>query len=212
MDALRVAIIDYEAGNLRSIATALTLAGADVVLAPTPQEAGGCDAVLLPGVGAFGAAMQRLEAAGFPAWLRGQVDAGVPLIGVCLGMQLLFESSEESDGVRGLGLLQGDVGRLPSGLKVPHMGWNQVVPRPGRPFDVVDQAFFYFAHSYLVRPADAAVVAASVRYGMEVPAAVRCGCILGMQFHPEKSGAVGQRLLQGVIAWCANVRAVPSGA
>jgi glutamine amidotransferase len=209
MDALRVAIIDYEAGNLRSIATALTLAGADVVLAPTPQEAGGCDAVLLPGVGAFGAAMQRLEAAGFPAWLRGQVDAGVPLIGVCLGMQMLFDSSEESDGVRGLGLLKGDVGRLLPGLKIPHMGWNQIVSRGG-PFDAVDREFVYFAHSYVARPADAAVIAAIVRYGTEFPAAVRRGRVLGVQFHPEKSGAVGQRLLQGLIAWCADVRAAPS--
>lgn len=211
MATLRVALIDYEAGNLRSIARALALAGADVVLAPTPQGAQGCDAVVVPGVGAFGAAMKRLGAAGFPVWLRDQVAAGIPVIGVCLGMQLLFGSSEESEGVHGLGLLEGDVRRLPPGLKVPHMGWNQIASRGGQPWDAVDQAFFYFVHSYVVRPADPAVITATVRYGVEFPAAVRRGRILGVQFHPEKSAAAGQRLLHGLVAWCANARAVASG-
>lgn len=207
MPTPRLAVVDYGAGNLRSLTRALVLAGAVPFLARTPQEAAGCDVVIVPGVGAFGAAMQRLEAAGFPAWLRAGAG-GRPLIGVCLGMQLLFESSEESPGVLGLGLLPGDVRRLPGGLKVPHMGWNQVVWRD--PLQDEGAGFFYFVHSYIVRPVDPTVIVAAARYGNEFPAVVQRDRVLGVQFHPEKSGAAGQRLLRRLLAWSAAA-AAPSG-
>jgi imidazole glycerol-phosphate synthase subunit HisH len=193
---VRVAVIDYEAGNLRSIARALASVGAVPVFVAAPVD-DAFDAVVLPGVGAFGAAMRRLRAAGLVDWITRRVASGTPLVGVCLGMQLLYERSEENGDVPGLALLEGSVRRLPQGLKVPHMGWNQLIIR--RPSPVVDGVqggtHVYFVHSYVAEPAQPADVVAITSYGGEFPAIVQRDGITGLQFHPEKSGAAGARFL-----------------
>ena len=203
----RLGVIDYGAGNLRSLSRALEQAGARAALICSPEVAPGDDGLVLPGVGAFGPAMARLGAAGFPSWIRDRVAAGTPLVGVCLGMQLLFERSEEASGVSGLALVRGEVRRLPSGLKVPHMGWNQVNVRRADPaFGTLREgAFAYFVHSYVADPGDPATVIATAFYGREFPAIIRQGNVLGLQFHPEKSAATGLELLRGIIGWIAAI-------
>lgn len=207
-----IALIDYGAGNLRSIGRALTDIGADVRILQEPEPHSRWDAVVVPGVGAFGAAMERLSARGFPAWIRSGVTAGTPLVGVCLGMQLLYERSEESGPVRGLGLLAGDVRRLPGDVKVPHMGWNQLtITRPAEiTAGIADGAYAYFVHSYVVAPRDPTGVLATTTYGVSFPAIVFReagiigGPVVGLQFHPEKSGVTGRDLLRRVVAWAAG--------
>lgn len=208
MNGPRVALIDYGAGNLRSIGRALETAGARPVIVRAPAGEP-VDAIVLPGVGAFGAAMARLEGADLPAWIRRRVEAGTSLIGVCLGMQLLYERSEESPGVEGLALLRGVVRRLPPLGKVPHMGWNRLrLVRPSPIAAGLDpSAHVYFVHSYVVEPADERTVVATTWYGVEFPAIVAGGAVAGLQFHPEKSGAAGLAVLRGVLS-----ALVPSGA
>lgn len=203
--APRLAVIDYGAGNLRSLSRALEQAGARVALIRSPEMSWGDDGIVLPGVGAFGPAMARLTAAGFPSWIRARVAAGTPLVGVCLGMQLLFERSEEASGVSGLALIPGEVRRLPSGLKVPHMGWNKVIMRRTDPVigSLREGAFVYFVHSFVADPADPATVIATAAYGREFPAIIRQDNVLGLQFHPEKSAAAGLGLLRGIVGWIA---------
>jgi len=206
--APRVGVIDYGAGNLFSLVGALTRAGAAVTVlsAPAP-EAGPWALLVLPGVGAFPPAMARLAAAGFPAWLVEEVRGGTPLLGVCLGMQLLFERSSEGGGAEGLGLLPGEVVRLPAGLKVPHMGWNRLRCTAAHPLlDGLEGAWAYFVHSYVVRPARAEDVLAVTDYGGPVAAVVGRGALLGVQFHPEKSGATGRRLLERLVRLAAAGR------
>jgi glutamine amidotransferase len=206
---VRLALIDYGAGNLRSIGRALALAGADVRLMTEAPADERVDGIVLPGVGAFGAAMGRLEAAGFPDWIRAQVADGIPLLGVCLGMQLLFARSEESPEAAGLGLVPGEVTRLPRGLKVPHMGWNQLTLRRPSPLleGVADGSDVYFVHSYVARPRDERDVIATTTYGEEFPSVIQRGRLAGVQFHPEKSADTGQRLLRGAVAWFASAAA-----
>ncbi len=195
-------LIDYEAGNLRSITKALEAAGARVALVRTPEDAPSHDGIVLPGVGAFGAAMARLNQVNFPRYLKDRARAGVPLLGVCLGVQLLFEESEEGGDIEGLGLLPGDVRRLPPGLKVPHMGWNQLTITKPAPLlvGVPDDAFVYFVHSYIVHPRAQDDVIATTTYGEAWPAVVQRDRVIGLQFHPEKSGAIGQQILRNFIA------------
>ncbi len=194
-------LVDYEAGNLRSITKALEAAGAQVAQVQRPELAPPHEGIVLPGVGAFGAAMERLTHAGFPQWIRERVDAGVPLLGICLGIQLLFERSEEGGEIPGLGLLRGDVRRLPASLTVPHMGWNQLdmitdaAPLGGIP----SGAFVYFVHSYVVFPKDQSDVVATTDYGGSWPSIVLRNRVIGLQFHPEKSGPVGQQILRSFI-------------
>src|SRR5574337_441040 len=206
---VRVALIDYGAGNLRSIGRALSLAGADVTVVTQALAGERVDGIVLPGVGAFGAAMVRLQAAGFPDWIRAQVADGIPLLGVCLGMQLLFARSEESPGARGLGLAPGRVTRLPGGLKVPHMGWNQLAFRQPSPLldGIADGSNVYFVHSYVVRPDDAQDIIATTTYGEEFPSVIQRGRLAGVQFHPEKIAETGQRLLRGAVGWIASATA-----
>lgn len=207
MSGLRVALIDYGAGNLRSIGRALETAGAQPSTVRIPSEEP-FDAIVLPGVGAFGAAMARLEAAELPAWIRRRAETGTPLIGICLGMQLLYDRSEESPGVEGLALLGGTVKRLPPLGKVPHMGWNRLhLVRPSPAAAGLDPAaHVYFVHSYVVEPADDRTVVATSSYGVEFPAIVAGAAVAGLQFHPEKSGAAGLAILRGVLS-----ALVPSG-
>ncbi len=196
---MRAAVVDYGAGNLRSVERALVRAGFTPVRVDRAADLAGADLVVLPGVGAFGPAVQRLRQAGFVEALRRWAAEGRPLLGLCLGMQLLFEESEEDGLHRGLAVLPGRVVRLPREVKAPHMGWNtlQVV----QPSPVVDQVrsgeFVYFVHSYYVRTAPQYVVA-ETWYGTRIPAVVQAGSVVGFQFHPEKSADVGRRLLLGV--------------
>ncbi|MGC8763239.1 MAG: imidazole glycerol phosphate synthase subunit HisH [Acidobacteriota bacterium] len=195
-------IVDAGTGNLRSLANALKAVGlrAEVRRTPGPGAPG---AVVLPGVGAFGHASRNLEEAGWKDFLLRWAEAGKPLLGICLGMQLLFEASEESPGATGLGLMAGSVRLLGAGApRLPHTGWALLRgAAPGTPEAQVGWA--YFVHSYVVEPREASVVAATAQYGEEFPAVVRAGSVTGVQFHPEKSQRDGLRLLA---AWAGEVR------
>jgi glutamine amidotransferase len=197
-----IAIIDYGAGNLRSVRNALTTLGAEVVTATTPDQFAGADKIVLPGVGAFGAGMNALRQAGFEEPLKAAVAAGVPLIGICLGMQYLFESSDEMGLHRGLGLLPGRVTRFPAdGPKVPHIGWNQLHIQQQNPLlaGVESGSYAYFVHSYYVEAGDPSDVLATTDYGIEYASAVAHGTIFGIQPHPEKSQSVGLRILKNFV-------------
>jgi glutamine amidotransferase len=197
-----IAVIDYGAGNLRSVRNALTHLGADVITLDTPEGLDRADKIVLPGVGAFGAGMAALRSAGFEGPLKEAVAAGVPLIGICLGMQYLFESSDEMGLHRGLGLLPGRVTRFPAdGPKVPHIGWNQLHIRRDHPLlaGIEDGAYAYFVHSYYVHAGEPDDVLATTDYGIEVAAVVARGNLFGIQPHPEKSQAVGLRILRNFV-------------
>lgn len=194
-----VALLDYEMSNLRSAGKALERLGARVWVAGRPAEAEGADAVVLPGVGRFGAAMERLEARGFTGMLRDAAAEGTPVLGICLGLQLLFDESEESHGVAGLGLIPGTVRRLRTDLKVPHIGWSEVdwcadtllAPSGG---GLADRTY-YFVHSYACVPADDDDVLGMADHGGAFVAAAARGSVAGVQFHPEKSSTAGLALL-----------------
>jgi glutamine amidotransferase len=199
---VRAALVDYGAGNLRSAARALADAGAEVTLTADPGGLADAEVIVLPGVGAFAPAMRRLRATGLADAIAAGAARGTPLIGICLGMQLLFEGSEEGDPVPGFALVRGVVRRLPAGVKTPHMGWNTLVA--ARPSPVLaglpEAAHVYFVHSYVVHPEDPDVVVAETDYGGRFPAIVRAGTIWGLQFHPEKSSRIGHRLLANLLA------------
>ena len=194
-----VAIIDYGAGNLQSVEKALRHLGCQCQITADPGELAAAQAAVLPGVGAFGDAMGQLRARGLEEPIRRFVSSGKPFLGICLGLQILFEESEESPGVKGLGLLRGRVLRLPkeSGLKIPHIGWNSLtIRKPGGLFAGVEgEPYVYFVHSYYLR-AEEDVVTATAEYGTTIHAAVQKGNLLACQFHPEKSGQVGLSLLE----------------
>lgn len=194
----RVAIIDYGVGNLRSVEKAFAAAGCAAVVSSDERVLERAERLVLPGVGAFGACMSALAARGFDELVRGRAGAGVPLLGVCVGMQMLFEESEEFGLTRGLGLLGGRVRRFDGGLLVPQVGWNQVRRRGAHPLldGVRDDEFFYFVHSYYCEPADARAVAGETDYGAPYASVVARGNLCGVQFHPEKSQAAGLRLLK----------------
>lgn len=199
---MTIAIIDYGAGNLRSVRNTLVHLGADVRTVSAPEELAGARKIVLPGVGAFGRGMAALDAAGFVAPLKQAAAAGVPLIGICLGMQFLFEQSDELGQHVGLGLLPGRVTRFPAeGPKVPHIGWNQLQRRRDDPLlaGVDDGAYAYFVHSYYVDAGDPADVLATTGYGIDFASVVRRGSVYGIQPHPEKSQAVGQRILRNFL-------------
>jgi glutamine amidotransferase len=198
-----IAIVDYGAGNLRSVRNALNYLGADVVTAGSPDELAGAEKVVLPGVGAFGAGMAALRERGFEGPLKEAVEAGTPLLGICLGLQYLFESSDEMGQHSGLGLLRGRVTRLPEedGLKIPHIGWNSLTIRQESPLltGVPDQAYAYFVHSYAVVADDPADVLATTDYGVPFVSVVGRGNVFGIQCHPEKSQGVGLRILKNFL-------------
>ncbi len=195
-----IAVIDYGAGNLRSIRRALEAAGADVTVTSDPGEIARAGAVVLPGVGAAAHAMNRLAELELVGPIRDASDRGTPLMGICLGMQLLFDHQEEGDS-QGLGLIPGRVRSLEPTVKVPHMGWNQSrVIRPGPLGETGDERFYYFVHSYVVEPDDPSVVAAEASYGSTFPSVVVRDNIWGTQFHPEKSGNDGLALIDRFVA------------
>lgn len=187
-----IAVIDYDAGNIMSVLNALRAVGADAKLVSCPSGLIGADGCILPGVGSFGDAVRRLEKSGFDIAVKEFVATGRPILGICLGMQLFFESSEESPGTKGLGFFEGSVTRLnPAGQKVPHTGWSSLKNTGGRLLKEQDGGFFYFVHSYKVCAVERSIVSASCDYGGMFDAAVEKGNIFGCQFHPEKSGAEG---------------------
>jgi glutamine amidotransferase len=205
-----IAVVDYGIGNLGSVTKGFRRAGAEVELTGDPERLRRASALVLPGDGAFGAAMAEIEGRGLLPVLREAVERGTPLFGICIGMQLLFEESEEHGSHRGLGLLPGRVRRFEDGLPVPHMGWNTLRARREHPIleGVADGAHVYFVHSYYCDAPDDVVIADS-DYGRAFPAIVGRGTVLGMQFHPEKSQAVGLRLAANFVKSLASRRAQP---
>ena len=198
------AIIDYDAGNLKSVEKALQALGEETVITRDREEILAADRVILPGVGAFGDAMEKLHQYGLVEIIRQVVQKGTPFLGICLGLQLLFEESEESQGVPGLGILKGKIRRIPNttGLKIPHMGWNSLTLRPEtRLFSGLgEEPYVYFVHSYYLEAADPEIVAASADYGVVIHAAVETGNVFACQFHPEKSSDTGLQILKNFIS------------
>ena len=195
----RIAVVDHGAGNLVSIAQGLEQAGAVVAVVDAPAGLAGADGVVLPGVGTTGAAMDRLLAAGMVEPLR---DWSGPLLGICVGLQLFFEHSEE-DGTDALGVMSGRVTRLADAPLLPHIGWNDVAFSPDPLFAGVPMdATFYFVHSFAVEPTDRSLVIAETDYGSPFVAAARSGNRVGVQFHPERSGKAGLRMLANFVAAC----------
>jgi glutamine amidotransferase len=193
---MKISIMDYGVGNLHSISKGLERAGANVQFVEAPEELLDAECIVFPGVGAFGAAMDVLKPV-LPG-LRKKIEDGTPTLGICLGMQILFEKSEESEG-EGVAVMKGTVRRLRSG-RIPQMGWNEVDPRSERLFEGVPEGSqFYFANSYICLPTEDVTIADTI-YGVRFPSAVRKGAILGVQFHPEKSGRPGLRLLSNFVS------------
>jgi imidazole glycerol-phosphate synthase subunit HisH len=196
-----IAVLDYGIGNLGSVLKAFRHVGAEAALVESPSAARDADALVVPGDGAFGAAMDEIERRGFGGLLRDAAADGRPVLGICIGMQILFEESSEHGRHRGLGLLPGQVTRIETTLPVPHMGWNRL--RQARPHPlfagVADDAHVYFVHSYKC-DADPSVLLATTEYDGEVAAIVGRGSVLGVQFHPEKSQAVGLALIRNYVA------------
>ncbi|MCD7814357.1 MAG: imidazole glycerol phosphate synthase subunit HisH [Lachnospiraceae bacterium] len=199
-----IAIIDYDAGNLKSVEKALNSLGEETLITRDREEILRADKVVLPGVGAFGDAMDQLRQFGLVDVIREVADGGTPFLGICLGLQLLFESSEESPGVEGLGICKGRILRIPDqeGLKIPHMGWNSLhFDHPGRLFaGIPEEAYVYFVHSYYLNAADPEIVTASTQYSVKIHASVEQGNVFACQFHPEKSSQVGLAILQNFIS------------
>ncbi len=196
-----IAIVDYGAGNLRSVCNALKALDCGHTVTGNPDDLKGAAAVIFPGVGAAAEAMGELKRLGLDRAISDCVRRGTPLFAICIGMQLLFTSTEEDGGGECLGILPGRVRRLPAGLKVPHMGWNQVKQMAKHPvFDgIPDDENFYFVHSYYAAPEDPSVVAGVTEYGVPLCSMVIQGSIIATQFHPEKSGEVGLRMYQNFV-------------
>lgn len=191
-------VVDYGSGNLRSVQKAFEHVGAYAEVGSDTRRIKDAAGLVLPGVGAFGAAMGQLEARGLAEVLRERVEAGVPLLGICLGLQLLFEGSEESPGVEGLGLVRGQVRRLPAGPKIPHIGWNQmeIVKESDLLTGIPDLSAFYFVHSYVVVPTRPADVLTITEYGTTFVSGVEFENVAAFQFHPEKSSSLGLRIYE----------------
>jgi glutamine amidotransferase len=197
-----IAIIDYGMGNLRSVQRAFEYVGAEAVVTAHPETIKSASAVVLPGVGAFGKAMSNLERAGMIDVTRQVIAQRRPFLGICLGLQLLFEESDEMGQHRGLSVFGGRVKRFQVSLKVPQIGWNQIhIQRPGPLLEgVADGSYAYFVHSYYVAPADPEIVLATTDYEIDYASIVGHGNVFGIQFHPEKSQAVGLRILRNFTA------------
>ncbi len=197
-----IAIIDYDAGNIKSVEKALQYLGEEAVITRDAGEILAADKVILPGVGAFGDAMEKLNRYGLVPVIHEVVEKGIPFLGICLGLQLMFESSEEAPGVEGLGLLKGKIVRIPEGdgLKVPHMGWNSLsFPKEGRLFaGIPENSYVYFVHSYYLQ-AEEDIVTATAEYGVTIHASVEKGNVFACQFHPEKSSHTGLTILKNFV-------------
>ena len=198
-----IAIIDYDAGNIKSVEKALQYLGQETVVSRDPQVLLKADKVILPGVGSFGDAMNNLNKFGLVPVIRQIADQKTPFLGICLGLQLLFESSDETPGVEGLGILKGKILRIPPspGIKIPHMGWNSIQINPASRLlkGIEEGAYVYFVHSYYLQAENEADVAATTDYVVNIHAAAEHENIFATQFHPEKSGEIGLRILKNFI-------------
>ncbi len=198
-----VAVIDYDAGNIRSVEKAVVALGGEVRITRREDEILSADHIILPGVGSFGGAMEKLHEYGLVDVIKEAVQKEIPFLGICLGLQLLFESSEESEGVKGGGILPGRIVRLPeeAGLKIPHVGWNSLqFPNPGRLFaGISEEAYVYFVHSFYLQAEDPGIVTAVTEYGTRIHASVEKGNVFACQFHPEKSSEVGLHILRNFL-------------
>jgi glutamine amidotransferase len=198
-----IALVDYGMGNLRSVEKALARVGADVHIVTDRKSVLGADAVVLPGVGAFGDCMANLGKAGLVEAIQKFVASGRPFLGICLGFQALFETSEEAPGVKGLGVFPGTVPRFAvNGLKVPHMGWNQLrIRQQNCPLlkGVAENSYVYFVHSFYCKPTSASVVCGTTEYGIEFCSMLWAGNVYATQFHPEKSQGVGLKMLENFV-------------
>ncbi len=203
-DESLIAILDYDAGNIKSVEKAMQLLGQEVEITREKETILQADKVILPGVGAFGDAMGKLRQYGLEEVIHEVVEKGTPFLGICLGLQLMFERSDESPGVKGLGILKGEILRIPEtlGLKIPHMGWNTLeFQNNGRLFSGLKQeAYVYFVHSYYLKAADEGIVTAVTQYGTKIHASVEKENVFACQFHPEKSSDVGIQILRNFIS------------
>ncbi len=199
-----IAMIDYDAGNIKSVEKALQYLGQEVVLTRDRDVILSADRAILPGVGSFGDAMGKLRDYGLESVIREFVETGKPFLGICLGLQLLFEESEESPGVKGLNLIKGKLRKIPEGdgRKVPQIGWNDISVNPAsRLFKgVADHSYVYFVHSYYLEAENREEVAATTEYGVTIDAAVEAGNVFACQFHPEKSSGVGLTILKNFVS------------
>ena len=199
-----IAILDYDAGNIKSVEKALQLLGEETVLTRDRDTILSADHVILPGVGAFGDAMENLERYGLVEVIHEVVRRQIPFLGICLGLQLLFESSEETPGVKGIAILKGKILRIPEtdGLKIPHMGWNSLhLQNQGRLFaSIPEDTYVYFVHSYYLQADDPSIVKATCNYGTTIHASVEQGNVFACQFHPEKSSTWGLEILKNFAA------------
>ena len=195
-----IGIIDYDAGNIKSVEKALQYLGQETVVSRDPEVLLKADKVVLPGVGSFGDAMEKLHNYGLIPVIHRIVDKGTPFLGICLGLQLLFESSEETPGAEGLGILKGRIVKIPpsEGLKIPHMGWNSLhLQNGGRLFQgISEDAYVYFVHSYYLQAEETEIVKATTQYSTCIHASVEKGNVFACQFHPEKSSSVGLQILK----------------
>lgn len=198
-----IAIIDYDAGNIKSVEKALISLGEEVSVTRDPSVILHADGVILPGVGAFGDAMEKLHKYGLVEVIHQCIDKKIPFLGICLGLQLLFESSEESPGVEGLHILDGKILRIPDGegIKVPHIGWNDLTfPNSGKLFrGIPEKSYVYFVHSYYLKADDSNIVKATTDYGVTIHASVEKDNVFACQFHPEKSSEVGLKILSNFV-------------
>ena len=199
-----IAIIDYDAGNIKSVEKALQALGEGAVITREKKCIKEADKVILPGVGAFGDAMEKLCSFGLTDIIKEVVKKGTPFLGICLGLQLLFERSEECEGVDGLGILPGEILRIPEkpGIKIPHIGWNSLsYPNPGRLFaGVRENSYVYFVHSYYLKSSEPSIITAETEYGTRIHASVEKDNIFACQFHPEKSSSVGLTILKNFVS------------
>ena len=199
-----IAIIDYDAGNIKSVEKAMNYLGQEAVITRDRDVILASDKVILPGVGAFGDAMQKIKEYHLTNVIYDVVEQKKPFLGICLGLQLLFETSEESKGVAGLGILKGDIVRIPAkqGLKIPHMGWNTIQMKEDATLfrGISKDAYVYFVHSYYLKAKEIEDVAATTFYSTEIHAAVEHDQVFACQFHPEKSGTVGLKILENFVS------------
>ena len=198
----KIVIIDYGMGNLHSVNKAMLSVGAKVTISSDPKEVVAADKVILPGVGAFGDCMKNLESYHLVESINEVINKGKPFIGICLGLQLLFEGSEETPQIKGLGIFQGQVEKIKTAYKIPHMGWNKLeIQNDAKLLKDVNNEFVYFVHSYHAQPKDKSIVTATCDYGTEIVAAVGRGNVQAVQFHPEKSSQTGLKILKAFKEW-----------